>query len=146
MMGFLNNIKSSIDDKSSISVGAVALLISAIVSFILGLVICFALIYDVTTNGYLKTDLVDVGILLLFDGAYVAGSGAPKTIIDARLSSKGLKKRKSVCLMNKTILDYINKCEGWKTAIKQLHWDADNLSQHKLCDDIAEKIADFKTR
>ena len=36
--------------------------------------------------------------------------------------------------MNKTILDYINKCEGWKTAIKQLHWDADNLSQHKQCD------------
>ena len=46
--------------------------------------------------------------------------------------------------MNKTILDYINKCEGWKTAIKQLHWDADNLSQHKLCDEIAEKIADFQ--
>lgn len=99
MMGFLNNIKSSIDDKSSISVGAVALLISAIVSFILGLVICFALIYDVTTNGYLKTDLVDVGVLLLFDGAYVAGSGAPKTIIDARLSSKGLKKEEE-CLPN----------------------------------------------
>ena len=38
--------------------------------------ICFALIYDVTTNGYLKTDLDDVGVLLLFDGAYVAGSGA----------------------------------------------------------------------
>ena len=46
--------------------------------------------------------------------------------------------------MNKTILDYINKCEGWKTAIKQLHWDADNLSQHKLCDEIAENIADFQ--
>ena len=46
--------------------------------------------------------------------------------------------------MNKTILDYINKCEGWKTAIKQLHWDADNLSQHKLCDEIAEKIADLQ--
>ena len=99
MMGFLSNIKSSIDDKSSISVGAVALLISAIVSFILGLVICFALVYDVTTNGYLKTDLVDVGILLLLDGAYVAGSGAPKTIIDARLGSKGFKKEEE-CLPN----------------------------------------------
>ena len=98
-MGFLSNIKSSIDDKSSISVGAVALLISAIVSFILGLVICFALVYDVTTNGYLKTDLVDVGILLLLDGAYVAGSGAPKTIIDARLGSKGFKKEEE-CLPN----------------------------------------------
>ena len=99
MMGFLSNIKSSIDDKSSISVGAVALLISAIVSFILGLVICFALVYDVTTNGYLKTDLVDVGILLLFGGAYVGGSGAPKTIIDGRLGSKGFKKEEE-CLPN----------------------------------------------
>ena len=98
-MGFLSNIKSSIDDKSSISVGAVALLISAIVSFILGLVICFALVYDVTTNGYLKTDLVDVGILLLFDGAYVAGSGAPNIIIDARLGSKCVKKEEE-CLPN----------------------------------------------
>ena len=46
--------------------------------------------------------------------------------------------------MKKVILDYINKMEGWKTAIKSLHWDADNLSQHKLCDDIAGTIADFQ--
>lgn len=46
--------------------------------------------------------------------------------------------------MKKLILDYINKMEGWKTAIKSLHWDADNLSQHKLCDDIADRIADFQ--
>ena len=46
--------------------------------------------------------------------------------------------------MKKVILDYINKMEGWKTAIKSLHWDADNLSQHKLCDDIADRIADFQ--
>ena len=46
--------------------------------------------------------------------------------------------------MKKLILDYINKMEGWKTAIKSLHWDADNLSQHRLCDDIAGAIADFQ--
>ena len=46
--------------------------------------------------------------------------------------------------MKKVVLDYINKMEGWKTAIKSLHWDADNLSQHKLCDDIADRIADFQ--
>ena len=46
--------------------------------------------------------------------------------------------------MKKVILDYINKMEGWKTAIKSLHWDADNLSQHRLCDDIADRIADFQ--
>lgn len=46
--------------------------------------------------------------------------------------------------MNKKVLNFINTCESWKTAIKSLHWDAANMSQHKLCDDIASDIADFQ--
>lgn len=46
--------------------------------------------------------------------------------------------------MNKKILNYINICEGWKVAIKELHWDAKNMSQHELCDDIASSISDFE--
>ena len=46
--------------------------------------------------------------------------------------------------MNKTILGFINKCEGWKVQIKELHWSSKNLSQHKLCDDIADAISDFE--
>ena len=46
--------------------------------------------------------------------------------------------------MNKKVLSFVNKLEGWKTGIKELHWDADNMSQHELCDDIAERIADFQ--
>ena len=46
--------------------------------------------------------------------------------------------------MNKKILNYINSCEEWKLAIKQLHWDSSNLSQHELCDDIASSISDFE--
>lgn len=46
--------------------------------------------------------------------------------------------------MNKNILNFIEKCEGWKVGIKSLHWDAKNLSQHKLCDDIASAISDFE--
>ena len=46
--------------------------------------------------------------------------------------------------MNKTILNYINKCEGWKRNIKGLHWNSKNLSQHKLCDDIADAISEFE--
>jgi vacuolar-type H+-ATPase subunit I/STV1 len=42
------------------------------------------------------------------------------------------------------ILSFINKCEGWKVAIKGLHWGSKNLSQHKLCDDIASAISDFE--
>ena len=48
--------------------------------------------------------------------------------------------------MNKKVLTFIDKLEGWKTAIKSLHWSADNMSQHKLCDDIASDIADFQDK
>lgn len=46
--------------------------------------------------------------------------------------------------MNKKVLGYINKLQGYLTAIKQLHWDAKNMSQHELCDDIADSIAEFQ--
>ena len=46
--------------------------------------------------------------------------------------------------MKKLILDYLCKCEGWKTALQNIHWNADNMSQHKLCDDIAERLAAFE--
>ena len=48
--------------------------------------------------------------------------------------------------MTKFVLDYVNKCESWKTAIKQLHWAANSLSQHELCDDIAELISGIQDR
>lgn len=46
--------------------------------------------------------------------------------------------------MKKFILDYICYLEGSKTAIKSLHWYANSLSQHKLCDDIASSISDIQ--
>ena len=46
--------------------------------------------------------------------------------------------------MNKNILNYIEECEGWKVEIKNLHWSADNMSQHELCDDIADEISNFE--
>ena len=46
--------------------------------------------------------------------------------------------------MKKYILDFLCKLEGYKTAIKQLHWNADNMSQHKLCDEIADEISSFQ--
>ena len=48
--------------------------------------------------------------------------------------------------MKKYILTYICDIEGWKTAIKQLHWDANSLSQHQLCDDIASTISDYQDK
>jgi hypothetical protein len=87
-MGFLRNVKTSIDDQSSINVNNISLLVSSLIGFLLGLVMCFVLVYDVLTNGYIKTDLTDAGIFLLCSGGYIAGSGIPKTIVDSRLKVK----------------------------------------------------------
>lgn len=46
--------------------------------------------------------------------------------------------------MNKNVLNFINTFQGYLTAIKNLHWSANNMSQHELCDDIASSISDFE--
>ncbi len=46
--------------------------------------------------------------------------------------------------MKNFVLEFVNRLEGYKTAIKSLHWNSQNMSQHKLCDDIADRIADFQ--
>lgn len=46
--------------------------------------------------------------------------------------------------MKKNILTYINKLEGYKTAIKNLHWSSSNMSEHKLFDDIADEVASYQ--
>ena len=48
--------------------------------------------------------------------------------------------------MNKEVLGLLNKLEGYGTAILEMHWDSANMSQHKLCEDIADVIADFKDK
>lgn len=87
-MGFFRNIKTSIDDKSSMSVNSITLLISAIMGAIIGIAVVFVLIFDVVHNGYVKTNLTDLGIFLLASGGYIAGSGIPKTIVDSRMKNR----------------------------------------------------------
>ena len=77
-MGFIRNIKESIDDKSPISVNNITVLASALMGAIIGFVICFVLIYDVTYDGKVDTNLTDLGIFLLCGGGYILGSGVPK--------------------------------------------------------------------
>ena len=57
-----------------------ALLVSTITGGILSIAVCFILVFDVLTNGYVKTDLADLGIFLLCIGGYIAGSGVTKAI------------------------------------------------------------------
>ena len=48
--------------------------------------------------------------------------------------------------MKKYILDFICKLEGYGTAIHSLHWSANSLPQHQLCDDIATTISDYQDK
>ena len=43
--------------------------------------------------------------------------------------------------MKSNIINYINKLQGYKTAIKNLHWSAKHMSEHKLLDEIADSVA-----
>jgi len=72
--------------KSLIKVGtgesskAFSLVLSAIIGAIIGLCVCFVLIYDTLDDGYIKTDLNELGIFLLCTGVYMVGGSASKVI------------------------------------------------------------------
>ena len=87
-MGVIKNIKSSIDDKSSMSVASITSLASAIMGVIMGFVMCFVLIYDVTYDGKIDTDMGDMAMLLMCSGMYILGSSAPKAYVDARMKQR----------------------------------------------------------
>ena len=87
-MGFLRNIKTSIDDKSSMSVNSISVLASTIISVIMGLVVCFVVIYDVTYDGQVNTDMGDLAWLLIAGGSCILGSGIPKAYTDSRMRTR----------------------------------------------------------
>lgn len=87
-MGVFKNIKESIDDKSSMSVNSITLLVSALMGVVIGFVICFVLVYDVTYDGKVDTELDNLGIFLLCGGAYIMGSGIPKAWVDGRMKTR----------------------------------------------------------
>jgi hypothetical protein len=76
------------DINDSNSSKSFALLVSTITGGILSIAVCFILIFDVLTNGYVKTDLADLGIFLLCIGGYIAGSGVTKAISEKHKSKK----------------------------------------------------------
>lgn len=46
--------------------------------------------------------------------------------------------------MERFVLDFISQLEGYKTRIKELHWDEDSLPGHELAGDIEDMICDFE--
>ena len=83
-MGFFTYMRTLLDVQSPNSSKSFTLVLSAIVSAFIGLTMCFVIIYDVITNGYVKTDLNDAGIFLLCAGGYMAGAGVTKAVVDRR--------------------------------------------------------------
>ena len=51
---------------------------------------------------------------------------------------------KNINIMKRSILIYINKLQAYKTAIKNIHWSSNNMSEHKLFDDIEDAVADVQ--
>ena len=83
-MRFFSYMRTLLDVQSPNSSKSFTLVLSAIVSAFIGLTMCFVIIYDVITNGYVKTDLNDAGIFLLCAGGYMAGAGVTKAVVDRR--------------------------------------------------------------
>lgn len=65
------------EDKGA-STKSFTLVISAIASGIICLCLCFAIIWDVITNGYIKSNLEDLGMFILCLGGYVGSSSVSK--------------------------------------------------------------------
>lgn len=61
-----------------------SLVLSAIVGALIGLCVCFSIIYDVCKNNCIKTDLDSLGVFMLCVGGYMAGGGLSKVISEKR--------------------------------------------------------------
>ena len=80
MIKFFEYLKSLIKANTLDSSKSFALVLSVIVGALIGLCVCFCLIWDVCSNGYLKTDLDSLGIFLLCAGGFMAGGGLNKAV------------------------------------------------------------------
>lgn len=71
-----------------------ALLICALTGgFVVGIIIPFTLVWDVVTNGYIKTDLTDYGIFTLCIGGMMFGASATVKVPDWLTGNKNKKKK-----------------------------------------------------
>lgn len=77
-------LKSLVRADSFDSSKSFAMLLSVCIGALIGLCVCFCLIWDVCTNGYLKTDLDGLGIFLLCVGGFMAGGGINKALSERR--------------------------------------------------------------
>lgn len=89
-------LKSLIRANSFDSSKSFSLVLSVLVGALIGLCVCFCLVWDVCSNGHLETDLEGLGIFLLCTGAFMAGGGVNKA-----LSERKKTLNKDGCINNK---------------------------------------------
>lgn len=90
-------LKSLIRANTLDSSKSFALVLSSIIGALVGLSVCFCLIWDVCTNGYIRTDLDALGLFVLCIGGFMAGGGINKAISE--------RKRNNVKPTNKGVKD-----------------------------------------
>lgn len=77
-------LKSLIKANSLDSSKSFALVLSSIVGALIGLCVCFCLVWDVCANGHLETDLDSLGLFMLCIGGFMAGGGLNKAISERK--------------------------------------------------------------
>ena len=88
MRSFWKYLQKLGDADNSNSSKSFALIVSTITGGMIAIVVCAILLIDVIKNGYVKTNLADLGVFLLCVGGYVAGSGITKAVSEKFDSAK----------------------------------------------------------
>lgn len=80
-------LKSLIKADTLDSSKSFALVLSSLIGAFVGLCVCFCLIWDVCTNGYIRTDLDALGLFMLCIGGFMAGGGINKALSERKKST-----------------------------------------------------------
>ena len=94
-------LKSLIKANTLDSSKSFALVLSSLIGALVGLCVCFCLIWDVCANGYIRTDLDALGLFMLCIGGFMAGGGINKAISERKKNNvkptnKGVKDESDV--------------------------------------------------
>lgn len=83
-MRVMEYLKSLVKAGTLDSSKSFALVVSVLVGALVGVCVCFCLVWDVVVNGHVETDLDGLGVFLLCVGGYMAGGGITKSLSERR--------------------------------------------------------------
>lgn len=83
-MRITDYLKSLIRADTGDSSKSFAMLLCVCIGSLIGLCVCFCLVWDVCANGYVKTDTDSMGVFLLCVGGFMAGGGLNKALGDRK--------------------------------------------------------------